>query len=272
MIRLLACLFVPLALGQSEKPEQKDLPPAEGRVISVYDGDTLTLASGDKVRFRWINTPEMRPLEEWAAEARDEVSRYVEGEKVQLRYGESYKDSYGRLVAEVFYAGMSLDEHLLQLGLAHLMLFPPLDEDMDRLYQAQATAKAQHVGIWTSEHYQGVLHITSFHANAPGDDRKNVNGEYLRVCNISDTSLDVGGYTITTARHKTFTFPSLVIPPGFTVEVHSGPGEHQTDPHEQLVIFLGSDTPIWMNGGDKATIRDPEGNTVDVRVYEVHSY
>ena len=39
--------------------------PRYGRVVSVYDGDTYTLADGNKIRLRGVNTPELKPAEDF---------------------------------------------------------------------------------------------------------------------------------------------------------------------------------------------------------------
>ncbi len=257
-------LFAPRLLAQGAPA-----PPDEAVVIRVYDGDTVTIATGDPVRLRWVNTPELRPLEDFAEEARELAASFVSGKNVALNYGDPVRDIYGRLVADIVVNGVSLEEKLLEAGLAHIMLIPPVEDGLELLFDAQARAREAGVGIWSSVRYQHELHITSFHANGRGNDRADPNSEYLRVCNITDQPLSVAGYTITNARRQTYTFPDLTIPAGHTVKVHSGQGEHQVDPNEQLAIHLGSDMPLWNNSRDVATIFDPQGGKVEQRVHEV---
>ena len=47
-------------------------------VVDVYDGDTVTLSTGDKVRLRWVNAPELQPQEAYGLEAR-EAAREAQG-------------------------------------------------------------------------------------------------------------------------------------------------------------------------------------------------
>ena len=63
---LATVLASPTAVAQSA-----DTAPDTGRVVQVYDGDTLTLESGDRIRLRWVNTPELRPKEDYGIEARE---------------------------------------------------------------------------------------------------------------------------------------------------------------------------------------------------------
>lgn len=257
-----------------ESPEARaysEPGPETGTVASNYDGDTLTLTTGEKVRVKWVNTPEIRPAEDYGLEAREATARFVAGKRVRLQYGASVRDGYGRLVAAVFADGESLAQHLVEQGLGHVFIIPPDDGDFTALLAAQDRARAARRGIWSTERYQGVLHITSFHANADGDDRTNVNGEYLRVCNVSSEPVNLAGYRIADISGNSWELPNLVVPPGHTFKLHSGKGEHQADPSRQLAVYLGSDQPIWNNKSDRATLYDRYGRMVDARVHAVQA-
>ena len=253
-------------------PNDAPPPPKQSTVESVYDGDTVTLATGDKIRLRWINTPELRPPEPYGIEARSAAEGFVKGETVRLLMdGENPRDGYGRVLAGLETDRGNLTIHLLELGLGHVFVIPPDDTDLAPLLAAQKQAQEARRGIWTTDRYQGTLHITSFHANAAGDDRDNVNGEYLRICNITGSPLNIEGYTITKATGRSWTLPRLIIPAGHTFELHSGLGTHQTDAAKQLEVFLGSETPIWNNDFDRATLMDPSGNVIDAREHKPKS-
>ena len=255
--------------GSVAAAEDEVPPPASAMVVKVYDGDTLTLQTGDRVRLRWVNTPELRPMEAYGEEAGQFARKLCLNKQVELLYGSVIRDGYGRLIAGVKVADKNLSEELLEHGLGHLFVIPPDDTDLTRLVAAQDPARAAKRGIWSTERYQGDLHITSFHANADGDDRKNVNGEYLRLANVTSEAIDLAGYRITDLSGRSFVFPSMALPAGHTVKVHSGKGENQADAAQQLAIYLGNDTPIWNNKRDQATIYDPAGKVVDSRRHEV---
>jgi len=244
--------------------------PQSGKVIKVYDGDTITLASGDKVRLRWVNTPELRPLEPFAEEARDSARALLMNQEVQLQYGPgSNRDGYGRLIAGIRAADVDLSMHLVQQGLAHVFLIPPDDLDPTALLAAQDAAKAAKKGIWTLPQLQGALHITSFHANGRGDDVKYVNGEYLRVTNIQSVPIDLSSYTIENRVGKVFNLPAVTLPAGHTVKIHSGMGTHREDPAEQIAVYLGSEQPLYDNKRDHVIIRNTDGTVVTERVHRV---
>lgn len=237
----------------------------------MYDGDTMTLDTGDKVRLRWANTPELRPAEEYGIEAREATRALCEGKVATLTYGTVQRDSYGRLLAGVECQGTDLSVHLLEQGLGHVFLIPPDDRDPAPLLEAQEKAKTARRGVWSTERYQGDVHFTSFHANADGDDNLNVNGEYLRACNITNRTIDLAGYRLTDLSGRSFTLPSALLPAGNTVKILSGVGQHQLSPDSQMEIYLGSDGPIWNNKRDRATLYDRHGRVVDSRLHETKS-
>jgi endonuclease YncB( thermonuclease family) len=251
------------ALGGEGKPTGP--PPETAEVVNVYDGDTFTLSTDDRVRLRWVNAPEMRPAEPYAVESREAVSALVLGKQVKLVVGAVPRDAYGRVLAGVVVDGKDLSTELLERGLAHLFVIPPDDTDLSGMVAAQERARGAKRGIWSTPTFQGVLHITSFHANADGDDRENLNGEYLRVCNVSAAPVDLAGFKLTDISGSSWELPSMVVPPGNTVKIMSGRGHNQPDASRQLEVYLQSATPVWNNTRDRATLYDRFGKVVDAR-------
>jgi endonuclease YncB( thermonuclease family) len=75
-------------------------------VKSVYDGDTFTLSSGEKVRLACIDTPEMRNTKKKKADkpaaiaARDYLIALINDS--DLTIDRVTKDFYGRTIARVY--------------------------------------------------------------------------------------------------------------------------------------------------------------------------
>ena len=269
LVATLVLAALSLTPAHARPPVPNTPAPVTSTVSNVYDGDTFTLATGDRVRLRLVNTPELKPAEAYGIEAREATKAFLSGKPVQLAYGATQRDGYGRLLAAVKVGSDLLAVHLLERGLGHLFVIPPDETDMTPYLEAQERARAGKRGIWSTPEFQGSLHITSFHANADGDDRSNVNGEYLRVCNISSGPVQLAGFRIADISGASWDFPELIVPPGHTIKVHSGQGVHQLDPTEQLAIYLGSSDPIWNNKDDRATIYDRYGKVVDTRTHSV---
>ena len=97
-----------------------------GRVIKVYDGDTITIASklpfNDSplyrlsVRFNGIDTPEIKGKTEdeknAAKSARDALSNLILNKVVILKNIQSEK--YGRILAEVYLDELCVNEWMIQ--------------------------------------------------------------------------------------------------------------------------------------------------------------
>jgi micrococcal nuclease len=258
------------ALAGSEPPPGGwPAPPASGTVTSVYDGDTMTLASGDKIRLKWVNTPEMKPLEPFAKEAQAFTSQFVMGQEVTLITDpRDARDGYGRIVAGVRTSRGDLSTELLRAGYAHLFVIPPDNTDLAPMIAAQEEARKARRGIWTDEMFQGELHFTSFHANAPGDDNTNVNGEYMRICNISSHEVNLDGWRLVDRTGHSHRLPSLVVPAGQTFKVMSGTGTTGKASDGGLEVYLGSAEPLWNNELETIELFDPSGKRVDRREHK----
>ncbi len=237
--------------------------PVKAVVVSVYDGDTFTLETGDKIRLRWVNTPEMKPEEPWARDAKAFTDRFVRGQEVDLQVGSEGRDSYGRILAGVTTSEGSLSLALLEEGLGHLFLIPPDEIDLAPLYAAEERARAAGRGIWSHERFAGPLHITSFHGNGRGDDATNPNAESIRVCNISGKPLDLSQFRVRNEAGQVFPLGRMNVPPGYTVKIQSGRGTNQTDATRQQVTYLNQTTGIWNDEGDTVELLDASGRVVD---------
>ena len=102
------------------------VPPIEfGKVVKVYDGDTITIASKlpypespvyrFSVRLLGIDTPEIKgsgPKEkELAKLARDRLSQMILGKIVYLK--DVGTEKYGRLLATVYYENTNVNQWML---------------------------------------------------------------------------------------------------------------------------------------------------------------
>lgn len=131
----------------------------------VYDGDTLRLHDGRKVRFIGINTPEIKrdgaPSEPFSRAARKRVVELIGSAEIVLRFDGERHDHYGRVLAHPYLAdGRSLSKLLLQEGLAAAVVLPPNLWHSDCYLQQEQTARAERRGIW-SQPQVFIKHSTS---------------------------------------------------------------------------------------------------------------
>jgi micrococcal nuclease len=257
---VLACLLFipPVASPQTQDPKGSFL------VKRVVDGDTIMLADGRYVRYVGINTPEHgEPLWE---EARDYNAQKVGGKLVTLEFGQVKEDTYGRTLAYVSVEGKMANAELLKAGLAHLFVLEPITY-YHQFLRLQDEARTKGLGIWGRGGFRGPLKITRLNANAEGDDRYNLNGEYVRICNISPAALDLKGFSLSDRDGHQYIFTRGLLRPGYTVLLFTGAGKDIVDGVDQLRLFWGSRYPIWNNKGDQASLRDPQGRLIDTVVY-----
>jgi endonuclease YncB( thermonuclease family) len=99
-------------------------PVTSGQVIKVYDGDTITIASGvpyNKKLFRFqirlagIDTEEMHgPNKNAALVAKNTLANLILGHTVELKNIKNEK--YGRLLADVYFENIHINNWMIQKG------------------------------------------------------------------------------------------------------------------------------------------------------------
>jgi hypothetical protein len=100
--------------------------------------------------------------------------------------------------------------------------------------------------------------ITGIDADAAGDDRRNLNGEYALVRNTGAAAVNLASWKLDAGdRGQRFSLASYVLKKGATVRIHTGRGTTRAG-H----LFLGSGRPIWNNDGDTATLINPHNIVV----------
>lgn len=131
------------------------------RVIHVFDGDTVKLQDGRRVRLIGINTPEMgrddRHTEPFADEARTSLQALLDNNNrtLLLQYGSDTHDHYGRLLAHAFLQnGDNVASVLLKRGLATALVVPPNTWAMDCYRRLEDAARIDRGGLWALEKYQ----------------------------------------------------------------------------------------------------------------------
>ncbi len=140
--------------------EQVRLPPdfVYIPVEYVYDGDTVRLQDGRKIRLLNINTPEIESErkrgEPGGKEAKARLESLVQGQKVRLEYDVEHRDKYGRTLAYLFNEQrMHLNRLLVREGWAIASIHPPNLKYLDAILAAQAEAEREKRGIWHMAHY-----------------------------------------------------------------------------------------------------------------------
>jgi micrococcal nuclease len=154
LISIALTLFLFLHQPTSAAGKFKVPPETYHKVKFVYDGDTVLLDSGEKVRLLGINSPEMDHSgeeSEFKARAAWRFTRErVKGTQVWLEHDSEKQDHYGRLLAYVFLKnGEMLNELLVREGLAHVMFYSKNLKYRALLLDSQRKAMKAKRGIWS---------------------------------------------------------------------------------------------------------------------------
>ena len=125
----------------------------KGRASNIYDGDTIEMKSGEKIRYLGINSPEVAHKrgerdQPYGQEATRANSRMVGNRTVQLKLDGETRGRYGRTLAYVFSGNRFVNAELLKLGMAKYYS-PGGDIRYTRLFKAcQYLAQEKKLGIW----------------------------------------------------------------------------------------------------------------------------
>ncbi len=139
----------------------EDSKKAEIAVVDhIYDGDTLRLRDGRKVRLLGVNAPELARAGNAMQAGADAAKRAVldwlpKDRRVRVVVGLAERDHYGRWLAYVFNdQGESLESDLLAKGLAFTVAIPPDLRHAECYYAIERTARQQRLGVWQGDAWQ----------------------------------------------------------------------------------------------------------------------
>jgi endonuclease YncB( thermonuclease family) len=247
-----------------------------GTVREVIDGDTIVLHDGRKVRYLGINAPEHG--QPYAREGTNSNRRLVGGLSVRLEFDQVREDRHGRLLAYVYATKCEVrgtkcgeetlvNEQLLAEGLAHVFFMPPNTRFAERLLQVQEKAHTARRGMWKA--VRGPLKITRIEPKGNAEEGKEALGEFVRIANVSDRSLDVSGYSIADRDGHRYEFPSAQLRPGHVLTLVTGEGQDRRDQVGSVTLYWNRRAGAWNDRGDTAYLRDPKGEVVDRFEYKM---
>lgn len=145
---------------ETDTPSKTGFIPVE--LVKTIDGDTIrVMYEGEerKLRYLLIDTPELnhkqqgkQPFAEEAMKRNDELLKSGNLE-IEFDIGEK-EDKYDRLLAYVYIDGESVQEKLIEEGLARVAyIYPPNTKHLDPYKAAEEKAQQAGVGIWSIEDY-----------------------------------------------------------------------------------------------------------------------
>jgi endonuclease YncB( thermonuclease family) len=190
--------------AQACEPDHVD---SSVRVTVVYDGDTVLLNSGKKLRIIGLNAPELgydnRPPQPYATAATRALETLLSRHRnrASIRYGKQRSDSYGRTLAHLFLPdGSSVSAQLIGQGLATALTIPPNTWNVDCYHHAESRARKQQLGIWSLPEYQ-VVEAKALPHDARG--YRKVRGKVVRIGSSQrSTWLNLEGSVVLRVDHE----------------------------------------------------------------------
>lgn len=170
------------------------------------------------------------------------------------------KDVYGRLLRYVFTDNLFLNEEMVKRGFANTFTFPPDVKYADKFLEAEKWARIRDIGLWAKSNYSEIEININF--DAAGDDKNNLNGEYVVFKNINSIDLNLEGWTVKDMSTNIYLFKRIFLKTGLKVFLFSGTGK---DNDEQL--YWNNSKPIWNNDHDTLYLRDKKGLLVEIFNY-----
>ncbi|PSQ17382.1 endonuclease [Halobacteriales archaeon QS_8_69_26] len=259
-------------------------------VEKVIDGDTFRVrfpdGSTDTVRLLGVDTPEVHVsnqpeefegvpdteaghawLRDWGHKASEFARQTVADEEVRIAVDETAdrRGSFGRLLVYVYSDGDLFNRQLIDQGYASV--YPSTFAKRSAFEAAERTAREEGIGVWGFDGSapptptpagDGPLAVATVHADAAGDDRENLNDEYVVFENVGEEPLDLSGWTVEDEAGHTYAFPDgFVLDLGDRVTLHTGSGA-DTDSDR----YWGAGGAVWNNGGDVVVVRNADGEVV----------
>ena len=132
------------------------------KLVKTIDGDTIKIRYEGKeqnVRYLLIDTPETNHprlgKQPFGDQAKERNRELLANGEVSIEFDIGPRtDKYGRLLAYVYVDGESVEEKLLEEGLARVAyVYPPNTRHLDRFEKAEKRAKDKGIGIWSIEDY-----------------------------------------------------------------------------------------------------------------------
>jgi micrococcal nuclease len=127
---------------------------AVATITKVYDGDTITLSTGERVRFLQIDTPELSPAACYSQEARSAlISLLNMPGQLMLKTDPKLDkvDRYGRLLRYVFVGKTNINLKLVEIGAAAPYFYRG-EKGLysEQILNAAQMAKSKSIGLWKS--------------------------------------------------------------------------------------------------------------------------
>ena len=144
------------------------------QVAHVYDGDTVKLVDGRKIRLIGINTPERgrddKQDEPYYLAAKNQLQDIIDknNHQIKIAFGKDKHDRYKRLLAHIFTIDdKNITATLIKNGMGFTIAVPPNIHLLNCYQDAESEAQKNKRGIWRHK-FSKAINVTSLNKSARG--------------------------------------------------------------------------------------------------------
>jgi len=253
-----------------------DLIEETAVITHIADGDTFDVRyPGDtedtRIRFLGAQAMEIHPTANgtpndcWADEA---TQRLIEltggvGATVTMRAQDASVKIQNRFARHIFATNNGEEINIVKTLLEEGLVLPFL-HNTENIYNTEYTqiaqiAKSQNINIWSSNnHCNSPANSTNtyfeilVHSDANGNDDTNVNDEWVKIKNISGTSVDISNWWLRDSDLSFFQFPSsTILSNNEEIIIHVGNGTNTPN-----TFYWGLSQSIFANYGGSVYLMD----------------
>jgi micrococcal nuclease len=139
---------IPLIAPKSQTTQNT---PIFAKVTKVFDGDTIEIEGGQKVRYIGVDSAEVYPeVQCFSNESLARNKELVLGKIVRLEKDVSETDKYGRLLRFVYVDNIFVNNELTNGGFTKVMTVSPDIKYKDQFLKSENYAKENKLGLWSS--------------------------------------------------------------------------------------------------------------------------
>ena len=265
-----------------EAPEDENVAELDGPTVTVervIDGDSLEVRAGSDIvelRLEGYNAPELYTddpdggadrLTCNGTASKDAVEALLDRAAGPLVLLERDQDRFGRTLGDLIIDGRRVSTTLVSEGEGLAT-----GESRSQREAMKAAADAR-LGVWSGR-CGGAgtvgLQIGDHQVDPPGNDRFNLEDEWVEVINESDGAVSLDGWVLRddTTGHQFPLSGSLGSRARLTIRTGGEPGAEPTGggvDGESRTLYLGESFPVWSNAGETIILVDPNGSFVDWR-------
>jgi micrococcal nuclease len=245
LILIFLLFFGCIELSNEMQLNQNEFPTEIFFVSRVIDGDTIELMGGEKVRLLGINAPEKNEF--YYNESKQKLIELVQEKQIELIYGETKTDKYGRILAFVLIDEMNVNLMLVRLGLATTYMLEGIPFK-EKLIEEEFFARKNEIGLWNKSESNLINCLNLIELNAEK--------EFIELNNSCDYTIDLNGLIIKDAGRNKYVFNSFELDFNESIVLHSSKGIDLNN------SFYWNAENIWNNDSDKLFIRDFNGGLI----------